>query len=89
MGNNFYISSLFYELVYSYRDFICFRTSPFVEFSLSRITPLIKGLEKLKEIAMAQGLYNTSLDQTIQEKAYPEHDIIRPTDGQQTSLPLK
>ena len=68
---------------------ISFRNSPFVEFSLSRITPLIKGLEKLKEIAMSQGLYNTSLDKTIKERSYPENVLIHPSDGAQTTLPLK
>ena len=69
--------------------FSYFRSSPYVEYSLSRIGPLIKGLEKLKEIAMSQGLYNTSLDQTIQEKIYPKNAMIHPSDGQQTILPLK
>ena len=52
-------------------------------------TPLIKGLEKLKEIAMSQGLYNTSLDKTIKERSYPENVLIHPSDGAQTTLPLK
>ena len=35
---------------------------------------------------MSQGLYNTSLDQTIQEKEYPSHAIIRANDGHDTIL---
>ena len=60
-----------------------------MEYPLSRITPLIKGLQKIKEIAMEKGLYNTSLDQSIQEKIYPEHVVIRPHDAQSTILAME
>ena len=38
---------------------------------------------------MNQGLYNTSLDQSIQEKKYPAHAIIKPNDGHDTILPME
>ena len=60
-----------------------------MEYSLSRLQPLIKALEKLKQIAQEQGLYNNSLDQSIQEKIHLEHMVIRPNDGMDTLLSME